>query len=261
VNATEKTGVWEPGGTACLSFPTRASAARGTSVVQIQRMVHPGLSTDGSATPDGRGHDIIAGEMSILEQYERAIDAARSSIYIENQALAVPAIARRLEFALRRGVEIILLVPAEPESHVRKARLAPARSEFFECVEMLDHHKTFTLVGFNAPYLAGRSAIYVHAKAMLVDDAWATVGSCNLHANSLSGHTEMNASIWDPAVVRTLRCQLLAEHLNHDTNALSDRAALQLYRRIAECNRLAKERNDDGWQGLAFALDPAEYGR
>jgi cardiolipin synthase len=77
----------------------------------------------------------------------------------------------------------------------------------------------------------------------------------------MSGHTEMNASIWDPDVVRSLRCQLLAEHLDQDTNSLSDRAALRLYRQIALRNRLANERNDDAWQGLAFALDPAEYGR
>jgi len=224
-------------------------------------MVHPGLYTGDSATPNGQRYDITVGERSVLEQYERAIDAARSSIYIENQALPIPAIARRLELALKRGVEIVLLVPAEPESHVRKARLDSARSELFDCVETLGRHETFTLVGLTAPSTTGRAVIYVHAKAMLVDDAWATVGSCNLHANSLFGHTEMNASIWDPVVVRALRCQLLAEHLDQDTNALSDREALRLYRQIALRNRLANENNDDAWQGLAFALDPADYGR
>lgn len=36
---------------------------------------------------------------------------------------------------------------------------------------------------------------------MLVDDAWATIGSCNLHSSSLFGKIEMNASL-DPEVVR-----------------------------------------------------------
>jgi cardiolipin synthase A/B len=58
-----------------------------------------------------------------------------------------------------------------------------------------------------------RRDVYVHGKIMLIDDKWATIGSCNLHSNSLSGHTEMNASIWDGAVVRPLRRALLAEHL------------------------------------------------
>ena len=95
---------------------------------------------------------------------------------------------------------------------------------------------------------------------MLVDDAWATIGSCNLHQNSLTGHSEMNASIWDPAVVRALRCELLAEHLGRDTAGIDDRTALRLYREIARQNRRRRDANDFNWQGLAFRLDPATYG-
>jgi phosphatidylserine/phosphatidylglycerophosphate/cardiolipin synthase-like enzyme len=102
-----------------------------------------------------------------------------------------------------------------------------------------------------------RNAIYVHAKIMLIDDDWATIGSCNLHANSLSGHTEMNVAIWDPGIVRGLRCQLLAEHLDQDTTLLDDRAAFRLYRQVADRNR----RRPDSWQGLGFALTPSDYAR
>jgi phosphatidylserine/phosphatidylglycerophosphate/cardiolipin synthase-like enzyme len=94
---------------------------------------------------------------------------------------------------------------------------------------------------------------------MLIDDAWATIGSCNLHAHSLTGHSEMNASIWDPEVTRALRCELLAEHLGRDTAGIDDRAALRLYREIARANR-KHDSGDAGWQGLAFSLDPAMYG-
>src|SRR3546814_19493346 len=58
-----------------------------------------------------------------------------------------------------------------------------------------------------------RHDIYVHAKIMLVDDTWATIGSCNLHRRSLEGHSELNLSVWDSKVARALRCELLAEHL------------------------------------------------
>jgi cardiolipin synthase A/B len=95
---------------------------------------------------------------------------------------------------------------------------------------------------------------------MLIDDAWATIGSCNLHAFSLTGNTEMNASIWDPKVVRALRCELLTEHLGRDTSDIDDRAALCLYREIARENRRRRDANDANWQGLAFSLDPARYG-
>jgi cardiolipin synthase A/B len=95
---------------------------------------------------------------------------------------------------------------------------------------------------------------------MLVDDAWATIGSCNLHTHSLFGNTEMNASIWDPEIVRALRCELLAEHLDQDTAGIDDRAALRRFREIARENRRRHDAGDFKWQGLAFSLDAATYG-
>jgi cardiolipin synthase A/B len=95
---------------------------------------------------------------------------------------------------------------------------------------------------------------------MLVDDVWATIGSCNLHASSLFGNTEMNAAFWAPGVVRALRCQLLAEHLGQDTARLDDRSALRLYRDVARANRLKGAAGNFVWQGLAFSLAPAAYG-
>jgi cardiolipin synthase A/B len=65
-----------------------------------------------------------------------------------------------------------------------------------------------------------RHGVYVHSKLMLIDDQWATVGSCNLHAASLFRNAEMNASWWDPVTVRQLRCQLFAEHLGEPTDGL-----------------------------------------
>jgi phosphatidylserine/phosphatidylglycerophosphate/cardiolipin synthase-like enzyme len=99
-----------------------------------------------------------------------------------------------------------------------------------------------------------RRPIYVHCKLMIVDDAWTTIGSCNLHANSLGGQTEMNASIWDAAVARDLRCVLFQRHLGVDTASLSDVEAVRLYRSIADMNGRAD------WQGGAFTLEPQKYG-
>jgi len=95
---------------------------------------------------------------------------------------------------------------------------------------------------------------------MLIDDEWATIGSSNLHSNSLSGHTEINGSIWDGAVVRPLRCALLAEHLGHDTENLDARSALRLYRSIAVENRRRRDTKNPVWRGIAYRLDPASYG-
>lgn len=258
---TARNGVWSHDASEVLPFPQRPSRPHGTSMVQIQRMVHPGRYANGHATPGGREYDIAAGERSVLDQYKRAIDAARGSIYIENQALPIPQIAISLAAALSRGVEVVFLLPADPEQHVRTARQDPARKDLFDQVAALGRHANFTLAGIAAPNARSeRSNIYVHSKIMLVDDAWATIGSCNLHSNSLSGHTEMNAAFWDAGVVRELRCQLLSEHLGLETAHLDDRAALRQYRRVALANSDRKARGDGEWQGLAFALVPAAYG-
>ncbi|HTR87701.1 MAG TPA: phosphatidylserine/phosphatidylglycerophosphate/cardiolipin synthase family protein [Reyranella sp.] len=176
-------GASEPRGSDDLVVSKTIPQPRGPSSVQIQRMFRD--------------------ERSILEQYERAIDAAERSIYIENQAIPIPAIAARLENALKRGVEVLLLVPAVPEDYVYAARRNPAGSDFLEGLEALGRHPNFRLAGL---------PVYVHSKLMIVDEVWATVGSCNLHSNSLGGHSEMNASIWDETVARDLRERLRRMH-------------------------------------------------
>lgn len=176
-------GASEPHASDDLALPITVPEPCGPSPVQIQRMFRD--------------------DRSILEQYGRAIDAAQQSIYIENQAIPIPPIAARLEGALRRGVEVVLLVPAVPEEHVYAARRDPARRALFDGLEALGRYPQFRLAGIS---------VYVHCKLMIVDEAWATIGSCNLHAYSLGGHSEMNASIWDAGVARSLRERLRREH-------------------------------------------------
>jgi cardiolipin synthase A/B len=254
-------GTWGHDGRDDLAFPARRSASKGPVMVQIQRTVPGGRYRDGSPSPGAPPFNIAGGERSILTQYLQAIGAARRSIYIENQAIEVPDIVVALDDALTRGVDVVMLVPAEPEARVRAARARPERRAFYHQLAALGRHGNFALVGLSGPDPAQRRRdVYVHAKIMLVDDAWATIGSCNLHAGSLFVQTEMNASFWDSTVVRALRRELFAEHLDHDTAPLDDRTALGLYRQVAKQNRLRRDAGDVSWQGLAFSLDPTTYG-
>ncbi len=228
-------GNWNCDGTDEMPVPAAISGPQGPSTVQIQRMLPPD-------------------DQSILEQYERAIDAAQRTIYIENQAIPIPRIAGRLERALARGVDVVLLVPAIPEPYVYAARKDPGRRALFDGVAALGRHPGFRLVSIAA--LEGRERVptYVHCKLMIVDDVWTTIGSCNLHANSLGGHSEMNASIWDAAFARELRCALFQRHLGVDTAQLDAVAAMRFYREIADRN------GGSDWQGEAFTLQPQKYG-
>lgn len=254
-------GTWGHDGDDDLNIPARLSGSQGDSLVQVQRTIHPGRYLRGQPGPGAAPYDISGGERSILEQYRLAIRAARRSIYIENQAIGAQEIVADLDEALARGVSVVLLMPANPEAAVRKARRQPEYRQLFDGLAALGRHEHFTLAGIAGPGADGRRHdVYVHAKIMLVDDEWATIGSCNLHRRSLDGHSEMNLSVWDPNVARTLRCELLAEHLGIDTAGMDDRDALNVYRQTAQSNRGRRDAGAADWQGLAFSLDPEVYG-
>jgi phosphatidylserine/phosphatidylglycerophosphate/cardiolipin synthase-like enzyme len=236
-------GRWGEGSERDLSFPTETPARQGEATVQIQRTIHPGRYTRTDATPGGVAFDIAAGERSILAQYQAAIDAARRSIYLEQQHITVPEIVTSLRGALDRGVEIVALLPAEGDIPADLAALGAC--------------ERFTLAGIAGIGADGaRAPVWGHAKLMIVDGEWGTVGSSNLHRFSLFGNGELNASFRDRATARALLRELLAEHLDRDVAGLDDRAALRLFRAIACENRTRHDAGDPEWQGLAYSLLP-----
>ena len=201
--------------------------------------------------------DIASGEQSNFHQYCAAINAARRSIYIENQYVDVPKIVDCLRHALKRGVEVVLLMPAKPDV---SSQVPAERRAFLKARTTLGAYPNFMLAGIAGINAEGhRTPVYVHAKLMLVDDEWATAGSCNLHHFSFFGNGEMNVAFSEANIVRAFRCELLREHLNQDTFGLDDRTALHLFRKIARENRRKFEAGEHTWQGLAFELDLATY--
>lgn len=257
----EPDGLWpDASSQSPLVFPEKASPEAGDVCVQIQRTVRRGRYRDGRAAPGANGFAIEHGEYAIVDQYKRAIAAARSTIYIEDQAIGSAEIVDGLHAALDRGVDVTVLVPIDVNEEMAAAFAQPESAAFFESLGALGRHEHFLLCGIAAN--AGPGAyqnVYVHAKIALVDDAWATIGSANIGNRSFYGDTELNASFWHSSTVKRLRGALLEEHLGRDTRALDDRAAQALYRQIARANaerRLAGRPLD----GLAIALDPSTYG-
>ena len=254
-------GHWPAGAdTGELAFPTALSPAAGDVPVQITRTVQAGRYRDGRPAPEGTPFDIQAGEFSIYDQYIAAIDAARRSIYVEDQAIGSPKVVGHLKQALDRGVEVVFLVPGNCHPAYAKAKGDPRLKPFFELVASLDDFKNFTLAAIASHKGHGEyHEVYVHAKIMLVDDAWATIGSTNVAERSFAGDTELNASFWHGDLVRELRRELLHEHLDEDTRSLDDVAALRRYHTIARENGARRARRKP-LTGLAYALDAARYG-
>jgi len=243
-----------------LPFPRRLAAPAGDAPVQITRTVRPGRYAAAVAAPGGEPFPIAGGEASVLEQYLAAIDAAREGIYVENQFLASVPILARLAAAVQRGVEVVVVLPGVPMPAVRAARSEPSAVPFFEALAALGMRPNFALAALAGTDAAGRRhEVYLHAKIMLIDDAWATIGSTNIMTRSFHADTELNASIWHPASVRALREALLLEHTGIDTGAMTLPAALEAFVESAAVHR---DRHARGLSttGLAYAIDPAAYG-
>ncbi len=251
-------GVWQAPDD--LPFPTSASRSAGAASVQLTRTVRAGAYSDGTPPPDGEPHAIANGDGSILDQYVAAIDAARESIYFENQAIGSPVVVARIEEALKREVEVTFLVPGRPPPDMTIARKHPSSAPFFEQLAQLGRYPNFLLAGVAGNVRPGQyHDIYVHAKVALIDDVWATIGSTNIANRSFHRDTELNASFWDPGTARALRVELLQEHLDEDTREMNVREAMARYRDVAAANQ-ERRRSGEPLRGLAFAIDPAGYG-
>lgn len=254
-------GLWGDKSTDDLMFPHRTPAECGTAQVQIQRTTHRGRYVNGHPPQSGSQFDIASGERTNLDQYCAAIGTATRTIYLENQYVEVAPIVVALDEALKRGVEVVLLLPAVPDFALGNT-ITDERKAFLDLRASLSSYGNFTLVGIAALGADGqRKPVYVHSKLLLIDDELASIGSCNLHHHSLYGNGELNAAIQDPDAVRAIRIELFREHLSEDTSPMDDTSALQLFKQIARKNRELHECGDPHWQGLVFSLNAQTYGQ
>lgn len=245
-----------------LGFPTRPSREAGDTLVQVSRTVQAGAYRSDVAAPGAAPFPIANGEASILEQYLAAVDAARSTIYLENQILLCPQLVPRLDAALARGVEVTVVLPARAMPEVARARRDPRATGMFEMIEALARHDRFLMAALGQTREDGSHGdIYVHAKVAVVDDEWVTIGSANTLFRSFLGDTELNVTAWDRGVAAGLRRELMAEHLGMeaDDDGLADEAAAM--RLLRERARENTERRLEGrpMQGQVFAIDPRAW--
>ena len=121
--------------------------------------------------------------------YLLAIGAARRSIYLTNPYfLPDDRMEDALLAAAARGVRVVALTPGKIDYNVVRAA---------------SRH------GFGRLLLAGieiyeYQAALLHAKTMVVDGVWATVGSTNFDNRSFALNDELNVALYDAAVVARL---------------------------------------------------------
>jgi len=135
-----------------------------------------------------------------------AIASARRSIRITNPYFVLDEqMTHELLRATARGVEVAVLVPGRLEN---------------EMVRVDQNLVHYAGRGNFGPLLEGGVRIFeykaalLHAKTMVVDGAWATIGSTNLDRRSFALNQELNLTVFDAGVAGALE-GVFREDLSH----------------------------------------------
>jgi phospholipase D1/2 len=160
-----------------------------------------------------------ADQWDIRDIYEDGVLKAKRYIYIENQYFRDARFTNALIYQLNSEADlrIILVLPLKPEE---------ASDPITDHAVFLQHNEIERLraeapnrVGVYSLMRTAKMDIYVHAKVMIIDDCWATIGSANINSRSFSLDGEVNVVIRDDAVPLALRLALWGEHFKiDDTN-------------------------------------------
>lgn len=147
------------------------------------------------------------------------IGRARHFIYAENQYFASRVIAEAIAKRVSEPdpPEIVLVNPHSAEGWLEQAAMDGARVRLCHAIAENDSLGRFRIY---IPFNAAGDPIYVHSKAMIVDDHFLQVGSSNMNNRSLGLDTECDLFIdaelpanahAGPAIAE-LRHRLIAEH-------------------------------------------------
>lgn len=223
------------------------------------------------------------GEASLLRAYLDLIESAEQSLYLENQyfffsigafrlnllprnALVKDSkgrlqhvLARALCDATRRGVQVWLLLPGNPQ-FIGTSRKGLTHIEDADWENL----GLFSLVGDYSSLLNPRyyRYIYIHSKLFVADQRRCCIGSGNVSFQSLHRDGEAALDIHAPAQVRGFQAALWDEHCGRGGKELLDlppRRAMDAWRKRAVTNAgLLQARKP--LQGRILPIDPARYG-
>lgn len=139
------------------------------------------------------------GSFSMYTMFLLAMSSARHSIYITNPYfLPDVRLTRALTEAARRGVRVAVLLPGAIDNNIVRHASRAGFGELFEAgIEIYE-------------YQAG----LLHAKTMVIDGAWATIGSTNLDTRSFALNEEVNLVVYSSEVAGRLE-KIFADDLEH----------------------------------------------
>jgi phosphatidylserine/phosphatidylglycerophosphate/cardiolipin synthase-like enzyme len=196
------------------------------------------------------------GERSVARAYAKALHRAQRLVYLEDQYLWSFDVARVFATALKRSpqLHLIAVVPRHSDQE-GPFYLDSAGLGQVEALAMVANAGGDRVQVLDVENHAGLP-VYVHAKVVVVDDVWATVGSDNFNLRSWTHDSEVTAAVLDTQrdprtpvdpgglrdgarrFARQLRLDLMREHLDRtgepDEPELTDPdQAAELIRRSA----------------------------
>ena len=221
-------------------------ASRGSHTVQLLR-TYPDRRRGYGFAPDG--------ERSIARSYLKVLGRARSLIYIEDQYLWSHQVAAPFAAALAAnpGLHLIAVIPRYPDQDGRLSQ-PPNILGHNLALEMLRRSGGDRVTVYGIENHDG-TPVYVHAKACVIDDVWASVGSDNFNRRSWTHDSELSCAVLDEtpdprdprtsgepgqharAYARDLRLTLAREHLDRracdDADLCDPRSAFAAFARSA----------------------------
>jgi phospholipase D1/2 len=169
-----------------------------------------------SRTVPSNGED--AGIAEVERLFERMIERAERSIYIENQYLTSEPIANRLAEQLRQkpGLEILIIAPKSHDLWLEALAMRNGRIRFARILKEAGGDR----VRIAYPVVESKGvqkAVMVHSKVMIVDDQVLRVGSANLNNRSMGTDTECDLTVVAASQamsgqIRDIRDRLAAVH-------------------------------------------------
>lgn len=192
------------------------------------------------------GYDFAPeGERSVALGNAKAIAQARQLVYVEDQYLWSREIGEHFAKALREqpDLKLIIVLPLVPDQAGVLAETPQLYGRKLAMDRILDAAGDDRVAVFGLTNDAGLP-IYVHSKACIIDDRWASVGSDNLNRRSWSSDTEIACAVYDErnaagpepsdSFAVALRRELVAEHLGCEPAEVPDDPD-ELFRRMVEC--------------------------
>ena len=173
--------------------------------------------------PAYKGRDQV---LEVETLYTEGIKAAEKAIYIETQYLTSAKIAGALEDSLsqEQGPDICIVLPRESSGWLEQSTMDSIRARVLKQLSATDDHHRLQV--FYPALDDEKTAVYVHAKLMIVDDRLVLIGSANISNRSMRFDSECVLAVEakeDDSVgqaILSLRNRLLAEHLDKPVDAV-----------------------------------------